>query len=104
MMLGRLEMTIDEAMHPYKKVGQKVFGNKRMLSMKGKLAPRCRSHHLETCLQHTTQQDRLDLVEGGGSRRKPPQDFPKSRKAHDLIKSLADGVTMDSGNPDSTRT
>jgi hypothetical protein len=97
-------MKIDEAISMYKKLGQKVFGDKRMLSMKGKLAPRCKSEHLEACLQYVTQQDRLDLIEGGDNRRKRPQDFPKSRKDHDIVKSLADGVTLDSGNPDATRT
>jgi hypothetical protein len=103
-MLGRLEMTMNEAISPYKKVGHKVFGRERKKSLGGKIAPRCKSRYLETCLQYATQQDRLDLAEAYRSRSAVAKDFPKSRKEHDFIKSKADRVTLESGNPDSTRT
>ncbi|CAK3847428.1 unnamed protein product [Lecanosticta acicola] len=116
MMLGRLQMTVSEAMAQYDVVGADVFGRPRAMTWKGVLAPRYKSRHMDLALQRITHQFGYEagrhtgdmIVRAGttfGANGNNGNGKATNRQRdHAATRHQADRVTLRNGNVDTART
>lgn len=98
-MLGRLQMTVREAIGQYRGVATHVFTHKRKIAMNGKLGnARFKDSNLEEALQFVSERDRLDLCRRDGGQ----LDAPSLSKED--IERRANNIRLSNGNPHAART
>lgn len=90
MMLGRLQMTVAQALDKYDRVGNEVFGQPRLLTLNGILRPRFKSRYMERALMASTVPDPSTALSKGAERL--------------YVKTKADEYRLRNPNPSSART
>lgn len=113
-MLGRLQMTVADALKQYDVVGSEVFQRGRKVTWKGRLAPRFKSRHLESALQKITRKYGHDGAQETNDPPSPSKTTFKQNGKHGAkavppaqarhVKNQADRVLLRNGNVDSSRT
>lgn len=102
MMLGRLQMTVTDALNQYKVVATHVFGsrNRRKMTLGGTRVPKYKDENLEEALRVVTQRDRLDIQPRSTSTSESSEIL---ESAEDVARR-AKNVRLANGNANAART